>query len=88
MTTKQDVERWWDEAKRENAAFLIVVCDTFDHTDYPVKVKQTEDFWTTFAQYNKEQNMSRIMEVYDLNMPKKEQIETPRAWNPPAKETA
>lgn len=88
MTTREDIARWFDEAKDHGAAYLLVVCDTFDHSDYPVKVKKEEDFWTAFAQYNKEQNMSRIMEVYNMSLPREEQLEAPRAWNPPAKEPA
>ena len=42
-----------------------MVCDTFDHEDYPVYVKPGEDVRAIYAQYNGP-NMQRVMEVYNL----------------------
>lgn len=86
--TREDITRWFDEAKLDGAAFLIVATDTFDWDDYPVHVKKAEDFWTTYELHNKESNMQRVMEVYDLSLPRLEQLEEPRAWHVPPKETA
>jgi hypothetical protein len=83
--TKDDIERWFDEAKLNGATHLIIVCDTFDYEDFPVHVKKVEDFWTTYNLYNKPENMTRIMEVFDMNAPKDEQM-AGRAWNCPPKE--
>lgn len=44
---------------------LVVVCDTFDHEDYPVYVKLGQDVRKVVAEYNGP-NMQRVMEVYDL----------------------
>jgi hypothetical protein len=47
---------------------MIVVCDTFDHDDYPVYTNAGDEFWKKHDAVNG-QNMQRIMEVYDLNKP-------------------
>lgn len=61
----KDIAGWFEEGKSRKAAYMIVVCDTFDHDDYPVYANAA-DFWTKHAAVNG-QNMQRIMEVYDLN---------------------
>ncbi len=62
---------------------MIVVCDSFDHEDYPVYVDPGEDFWDVFAEYSGK-NMQRIMEVYDLQKPWTQQIDG-RVMNTPPK---
>lgn len=84
--SKDDISRWFDEAKLNGATHLLVVCDTFDYNDFPVHVKKTEDFWEAYKQYQKETNMSRIMEVYDMSVPKDEQMAEDRAWHCPPKD--
>lgn len=63
-----DIAGWWDRGKEQKAAYMIVVCDTFDHDDYPVYVAPGDDFWKKHAEYNGK-NMQRIMEVYDFSIP-------------------
>jgi hypothetical protein len=46
---------------------MIVVCDTFDHEDYPVYAFGPEDCWGKYRSHDGV-NMQRIMEVYDLNL--------------------
>jgi len=41
--TKGEIRTWLLEAKKEGATHVIVVCDTFDYDDYPVKVMPGED---------------------------------------------
>lgn len=72
-TTIQDLQEWFDRGVKEKATHMIVVCDTFDHEDYPVFVKPTENVHDVAKQYNNT-NMQRIMEVYNLRMSKEEQF--------------
>lgn len=88
VASKDDISRWFDEAKAEGVAFLIVATDTFDWDDYPVHVRKAEDFWATYELHNKETNMQRVMEVYDMSQPRDEQLEEPRSWHVPPKELA
>lgn len=85
--TKDDISRWFDEAKLDGAVFLLVATDTFDWEDYPVHVKKVEDFWKTYDLYNKDTNMQRVTEVYDMNLPKDEQMAERRAVHFPPRET-
>lgn len=66
-TTKATIARWLNQAKKDGATHLIVVCDTFDHEDYPVSVMPGKDVREVYAKYNGK-NMQRVMEVYSLSM--------------------
>lgn len=83
MTTLKEIAGWWNEGKAENATHMIVVCDTFDHDDYPVYVKADQDFWTVFEQYDNK-NMQKVMEVYDYSLPWSKQT-SGRVYNVPAR---
>lgn len=61
MTRKQEVEQWAAEAKTNGAKALIIVCDTFDHENYPVEVMPDDDLKELKDKYSS--NMQRIMEV-------------------------
>lgn len=56
---------------------LVVVCDTFDHEDYPVYVKLGENVRDVVTKYNGP-NMQRVMEVYDLTESEKTLAEQQR----------
>ena len=86
MTTQQDIERWFDQGVSNGATHLIVVCDTFDHDDYPAYVARGTDFYTVYDNYNGK-NMQRIMEVYDLAADKAAQLGEHRAFRMPPRST-
>lgn len=90
--TKQDIYHWWVAGKRNHASHMLIVCDTFDHEDYPVYVKQLDESdvilgsddneWTidkAIAKYST--NMQHIHEIYDLSMDMTTQLASARAWN-------
>jgi len=80
----QAIQSWLEEAKATGARWLIVVCDTYDYEDYPVAIKPDEDFWAKFAEFNGN-NMQRVMEVYDLEMDLKSQLDEQNAFHTPAR---
>lgn len=80
MTTKEDIKRWLSLAK-EDHSHMIVVCDTFDYTDYPVYVKITENVKEIEAKYSDSQKMSRVMEVYNLKKDINIQLKEHRSFN-------
>lgn len=73
MTTKQDIERWFDQGVADGHTHLIVVCDTFSYEDYPVYVDPSDDPIEVHHKYDGI-NMQRVMEVYNLSMDKEEQL--------------
>lgn len=79
-TTRQDINKWFDEGVKKKATHMIVVCDTFDHEDYPVYVKKDEKVREVYDKYNGP-NMQRVMEVYSLSKPKKTQLDEERAFH-------
>ena len=72
MTTVEDLERWFKAGLKEKATHLIVVCDTYDHEDYPVYVKPHETVQSKLEHYNGP-NMQKVMEVYNLKKPFEDQ---------------
>ena len=57
---------------------MIVVCDTWDHEDYPVYVQEGEDPRARAGEYT-EKNMQRVMEVYALHLDMESQLAEHRA---------
>lgn len=80
--TKADIARWFGEGVRDKAVYMIVVCDTFDHEDYPVYAMTDTQVLEQFDQHDG-QNMQRVMEVYDLRLDKDSQLAESRACHLP-----
>ena len=78
--TIRDIMDWLDEAKRKKATHLIVVCDTWDHDNYPVYVYKGDDVRTVAGKYMG-QNMQRIDEIYNMHMDLDTQLSATRAYN-------
>jgi hypothetical protein len=76
----QDISRWFDTGIEQEATHVIVVCDTYDHDDYPVYVSKGEDVHKVAEKYNGS-NMQTIMEVYNMSMDKAKQMAQHRAFN-------
>lgn len=81
----KEIAHWFEEGRRSSSLYMIVVCDTFDHDDYPVYVDPGEEFWSVYGEYDG-QNMQRIMEVYDLTKPWSQQSQG-RVMNMPPRST-
>ena len=79
MTTKDDIRRWLERGKEENATHLIVVCDTFSYEDYPVYVHRNENVHDVEEEHSKD--MQIVMEVYKLSMDWDEQLNQTRSFN-------
>jgi hypothetical protein len=79
-TSKEDIRGWIERGKKEGATHMIVVCDTFDHSDYPVFVSLGENAREK-AKANDGTNMQRVMEVYNLSMDIDAQMAEHRAFN-------
>lgn len=81
--TQKDILRWLKEGKRFGATHLLVMCDTFDHTDYPIFVAKGDDPRTVAKDFST--NMTQLMEVYAIHLDWKQQLGEFRAfhWDPP-----
>ena len=65
-TTVELLKEWFDRGKAKKADYMIVVCDTFSHEDYPVFVSR-ENFWEKHDSYSYGKNMQIVMGIYNLN---------------------
>lgn len=78
--SKETIRGWLKCGKEKSATHMIVVCDTYDHTDYPVYVGLDANVREIEAQYNMK-NMQRVMEVYNLSLDFEAQLNQYRAFN-------
>lgn len=79
-TSAEVLAQWFDHGVADGATHMIVVCDTYDWDDYPVYVTPTEDAREKAQTYN-DKEMQQVMEVYDLALPKADQMAEFRAFN-------
>ena len=59
---------------------MLVMCDTFEHEDYPVFVDPSEVLTEKADKYQR-MDMQKIMECYDLSMDAETQLRELRSWN-------
>ncbi len=78
--SREDIRRWFIDGKTQGATHMIVVCDTFDHEDYPVYVKPGEDVRKKTLECS-EAEFSWVMEVYSLNQDMESQLNERRAFH-------
>lgn len=79
-TTQNEIREWLQSALVEGATHVIVACDTFDHSDYPINIMVGEDPQKRVREVLA-QPMTRIMEVYNLRMDIEPQLREQRAYN-------
>ena len=79
-TTQDDIRGWLERGKARGASHMLVVCDTFDWSDYPVFVMPGEDARKRAAE-NSGPNMTKLMEVYNLAEDWDQQLNQVRSFN-------
>ncbi len=79
-TTMEEIRAWFDRGKAQGVTHMIVVCDTFDHEDYPVYVKPGGDPNKVLSEYSGK-DMQRVMEVYNLHLDRDLQLHERRSWH-------
>lgn len=86
-TTQEDIREWLREGKKEGATHVIVACDTFDWSDYPIYCAGPAECWKQYDAHDGK-NMQKVMEVYDLSLDLNRQLNEIRAVHlPPKKKT-
>ncbi len=81
MTTHPTIREWWERGKKVNATHMIIVCDTFDHGDYPVYISVTSEARARSEAEVYNLNMQRVMEVYSYAIDLDEQINEYRSFH-------
>lgn len=89
-TTRGQISKWFEEGKRMGATHMVVVCDTYDYSDFPIYVMPGEDARKKAFEYGDEQyglpvkvnsNMSKVVEVYSMALPIEDQLKPHRVFN-------
>lgn len=80
-TTQAEIRNWLLEGRAQGATHTIVVCDTFDHSDYPVHVEPGENVREKVAEYGDPNRMSRVMEVYSHKLDHETQLAEHRSYH-------
>jgi len=80
MTSKSDIDEWFERGVQKGATHLIVCTDTFSYEDYPSYVMPGEN---AREAYEKKiaSPMTNVMEVYDLKKSKEDQLALRRSFN-------
>ena len=78
-TTKDDLRNWFRHGVASDHKYLIVLCDTFDWTDYD---KYADTAVQAKAITSNPGSMQKVMEVYDLTMDMETQLAERGAWHP------
>ena len=82
-TSRGTISGWFDRGVAQGSKYMLVICDTYDWSDYPVYVETGKDCW---SRYENPGNMAKVMEVYDLQRNKEIQMRAHRALSLPPKE--
>ena len=85
-TNAHEIRAWLTNAKRDGATHVVIVCDTFDHSNFPVPVMPSEKVRDVFEAHDNK-DMNRVMEVYALHLDIEAQLSEHRAFHfeyPPA----
>ena len=84
ITTLKILTEWFEAGVQQGARHMLVICDTYDHEDYPVYTKTDAE---CLARHDNPGEMQRVMEVYDLRMSREEQLQPyQRVHNLPPRE--
>ena len=65
MTTRGMISEWFDRGVADGAKHMLVICDTFDHDDYPVFTKTDFD---CLLKYKNPGEMQRVIQVIETTL--------------------
>lgn len=76
MTSIVEINDWFDEGVKKGKKYMLVLCDTFDRSDYP-------EYYDTIEMARRKRDnpgeMTKCMESYDLSAPKQPQMSAVRS---------
>lgn len=78
MVSKAEILEWLENNKEQGYTHMLVVCDTFDGTDYPIFVQKGTDIRKVITDYSKDMQM--VDEVYSFHIDFGKQLAEGRAW--------
>jgi hypothetical protein len=85
MVEISQIRRWFAMGLEQKSTHMLVVCDGYNHEDYPVFVSREKDANKIYEDILG-WDMQSVMEVYDLSLDLDSQLRENRAFHLPAKE--
>jgi predicted heme/steroid binding protein len=83
--TLATISSWVRQGVAEGSRWVIIVCDRYDYTNYPLYVAEDGDFYQVYDSHNGP-NMTSVDEVYDLKLDIEAQLKQHRALHLPERE--
>lgn len=74
-----EILEWLEEGERLGATHMMVVCDTFDHEDYPIYVMPHQNIHDLVDEFSR--NMQRVEEIYSFALDLEQQLNEFRAFH-------
>ncbi len=62
---QQNESRWVQEGRKKGATHVLDVCDTFDHSHYPVYIMPGDNLQEVRSKYNG-QNMQQVYSTTEI----------------------
>lgn len=81
MTTREEILDWLAEGQAPEVTHMLVVCDTFDGTYYPVYARSVDEVREQLKELTSEAKMSRVVEIYNYELSLEAQLDETFAWN-------
>jgi hypothetical protein len=79
--TQHMIRQWLEDGAADGFTHMMVVCDRFDYSDYPVYRREGGEVLRREVEvYHATHSMQRVQEVYDLNRDWEEQLALHRVW--------
>jgi len=80
VTTQNEIRTWLREGKAQGATHTLIVCDTFDHEDYPKHITVATEEEARKATHNLG-SMQSLMEVYSHALDHEKQLAEHRSFH-------
>lgn len=81
MITKPTIAGWFARAGDLKATHMLIIRDTFSNDYHPIYVAPDQSIREQIGKYDREPNMERVEEVYNLSQDFDTQFVQYRAWN-------
>ncbi len=80
MTTKEDIKEWFENGVSKGATYLFILCDQWDYSYFPSYAYSNDEANEKLLKYESGENMTKLMEIYDLKQNMEKQLNFQRSW--------
>lgn len=78
---KEKAKEWFIKAKKKGATHLLIVRNNRERKRFPVYVIKPMNVRRIKGEYDANDDLYTIVEIYDMSISRKEQLKEIRAWN-------